>query len=229
MIRCCCAKRTTWSHLTNSCRTTRRRSIEPGIARRSGRASGQATRKVLVGTGGRMIIVRLSPVSCPGSVCRGDEGCESGSWLALFRAAESSAGMFSGIAVSTNLFSAHEGHVLVMNSRMSLSLGNAFSRKPGSRARGGLKAGRPTDGRQAGRAQALEPGCEASRARQRCDRQTNRANLGPDSTFGAKKAGVPVRTKSTVCTIWFFFARIFASSSRDCQGVSAQDNRTLVL
>ena len=171
MIRCCCAKRTTWSHRRafNSYRTTRRRSDEPGIARRSGRASGQATRKVLVGTGGRMIIVRLSPVSCPGSVCRGDEGCESGSWLALFRAAESSAGMFSGIAVSMNLFSAHEGHVLVMNSRMSLSLGNAFSRKPGSRARGGLKAGRPTDGRQAGRAQALEPGCEASRARQRCD------------------------------------------------------------
>ena len=98
----------------------------------------------------------------------GDRGCESGAWMALFRAAESSAGMFSGIAVSMNLFSAHEGHVLVMNSRMSLSLGNAFSRKPGSRARGGLKAGRPTDGRQAGRAQALEPGCEASRARQRC-------------------------------------------------------------
>ena len=68
MIRCCCAKRTTWSHRRafNSYRTTRRRSDEPGIARRSGRASGQATRKVLVGTGGRMIIVRLSPVSCPG-------------------------------------------------------------------------------------------------------------------------------------------------------------------
>jgi len=87
--------------------------------------------------------------------------------MALFRAAESSAARFVGLAVSTSLFSAHAGEVLVMNSRMSLSLGNAFSRKPGSRARGGLKAGRPTDGRQAGRAQAFEPDCEASRAQQR--------------------------------------------------------------
>ena len=168
----------------------------------------------------------LSPVSCPGSVCRGDEGCESGSWLALFRAAESSAGMFSGIAVSMNLFSAHEGHVLVMNSRMSLSLGNAFSRKPGSRARGGLKAGRPTDGRQAGRAQALEPGCEASRARQRCDESRE---SGANSTFGPKKAEWPCAPNPRSARSGFFFARIFACSSRDCQGVSAQDNRTLVL
>ena len=97
----------------------------------------------------------------------GDRGCESGAWMPLFRAAESSAARFVGLAVSTSLFSARAGEVLVMNSRMSLSLGNAFSRKPGSRARGGLKAGRPTDGRQAGRAQAFEPGCKASGAQQR--------------------------------------------------------------
>ena len=88
--------------------------------------------------------------------------------MALFRAAESTAARFMCLAVSMSLFSAHAGEVLVMNSRMSLSLGNAFSRKPGSRARGGLKAGRPTDGRQAGRSQAFEPGCEASGAQQRC-------------------------------------------------------------
>ena len=93
--------------------------------------------------------------------------------------------MFVGIAVSMNLISAHEGYVLVMNSRMSLSLGNAFSRKPGSRARGGLKAGKSTDGRQAGRAQALEPGCEASRARQRCDE--SRESAAAKQHFWAEK------------------------------------------
>ena len=110
--------------------------------------------------------------------------------------------MFVGIAVSMNLISAHEGYVLVMNSRMSLSLGNAFSRKPGSRARGGLKAGRPTDGRQAGRAQALEPGCEASRARQRCDE--SRESAAAKQHFWAEKLATRAPQSHAVQRSGFF-------------------------
>ena len=150
----------------------------------------------------------------------GDRGCESGAWMALFRAAESSAGMFSGIAVSMNLFSAHEGHVLVMNSRMSLSLGNAFSRKPGSRARGGLKAGRPTDGRQAGRAQALEPGCEASRARQRCDESREsgaRQHFWPKKLSGRPHQSVQCAAIPRPLRVCVF---------RDCQRYRVCETRT---
>ena len=48
-------------------------------------------------------------------------GVESGSWLALFRAGESSAPRFVGIAVSTNLFSDHEGELFHLNCTLRLS------------------------------------------------------------------------------------------------------------
>jgi len=48
-------------------------------------------------------------------------GVESESWMALFRAGESSAPRFVGIAVSTNLFSDHEGELFHLNCTMRLS------------------------------------------------------------------------------------------------------------
>ena len=48
-------------------------------------------------------------------------GVESGSWMALFRAVESSAPRFVGTAVSTNLFSDHEGELFHLNCTLRLS------------------------------------------------------------------------------------------------------------
>ena len=48
-------------------------------------------------------------------------GVESESWMALFRAGESSAPRFVGIAVSTNLFSDHEGELFHLNCTLRLS------------------------------------------------------------------------------------------------------------
>ena len=49
-------------------------------------------------------------------------GVESESWIALFRAGQSSAGRFVGIAVSTSLFPDHEGELFHLNCTLRLSL-----------------------------------------------------------------------------------------------------------
>ena len=64
------------------------------------------------GTSARVTLLALVP---------GWGGVESGSWLALFRAGQSSAGRFVGIAISTNLFSGHEGELFHLNCTMRLS------------------------------------------------------------------------------------------------------------
>ena len=64
------------------------------------------------GTSARVTLQALVP---------GWGGVESGSWLALFRAGQSSAGRFVGIAISTNLFSGHEGELFHLNCTMRLS------------------------------------------------------------------------------------------------------------
>ena len=48
-------------------------------------------------------------------------GVESESWMALFRAGESSAPRFVGTAVSANLFSDHEGELFHLNCTLRLS------------------------------------------------------------------------------------------------------------
>ena len=61
------------------------------------------------GTSARVTLQALVP---------GWGGVESGSWLALFRAGQSSAGRFVGIAISTILFSGHEGELFHLNCTM---------------------------------------------------------------------------------------------------------------
>ena len=64
------------------------------------------------GTSARVTLQALVP---------GWGGVESGSWLALFRAGQSSAGRFVGIAVSTSLFPDHEGEPFHLNCTLRLS------------------------------------------------------------------------------------------------------------
>ena len=69
------------------------------------------------GTSARVTLQALVP---------GWGGVESGSWLALFRAGQSSAGRFVGIAISTNLFSGHEGELFHLNCTMRLSVSLSY-------------------------------------------------------------------------------------------------------
>ena len=85
------------------------------------RASGQAARMDLESTGGSMMIGGTSARVTLQALVPGWGGVESGSWLALFRAGQSSAGRFVGIAISTNLFSGHEGELFHLNCTMRLS------------------------------------------------------------------------------------------------------------
>ena len=85
------------------------------------RASGRAAHMDLASTGGStMIGGTLARRPC--RLCRkAVDECESGSWMALFPVFDSSAPRFVGIAVSTNLFRAHEGELFHLSCTMRLS------------------------------------------------------------------------------------------------------------
>ena len=77
----------------------------------------------LESTGGSMMVGGTSArVTLLAPRYRDGGGVEIGSWLALFRAGQSSAGRFVGIAVSTNLFSGHDGELFHLNCTMRSSL-----------------------------------------------------------------------------------------------------------